>query len=99
MIQHVALFKWNDDVTDAHVTAAAAALDELREVIPEIASYRHGRDAGINQGNFDYAVVADFATDDDYLVYRDHPAHKAFIAAYITGHLAQRCAVQFRSDG
>ena len=45
--------------------------------IAEIRDYRFGPDAGINEGNFDFVVVADFESDDDYVVYRDHPVHRA----------------------
>ncbi|MET0910019.1 MAG: Dabb family protein [Ilumatobacteraceae bacterium] len=93
--RHVVMFTWNDDVDPAHADAVGAALATLPGLIPEIAAYRHGPDAGVNEGNFDYVVVADFATRDDYLVYRDHPDHRAFIAAMITGRVAARAAVQY----
>ena len=50
--------------------------------------------AGLNPGNFDYVLVGEFDTVDDYLVYRDHPAHQAFIAVFIAGRVASRAAVQ-----
>ncbi len=93
--RHVVMFTWNDDVDESHVAAVGAALSGLPGKIPEIAAYLHGPDAGINAGNFDYAVVADFASRDDYLVYRDHPDHRAVIAEMITGHVAARAAVQY----
>jgi len=40
-------------------------------------------------------VVGDFATPEDYLVYRDHPVHQQMIATQITGRAEQRAAVQF----
>ena len=61
MIRHIALFKWNDDVTPAHIAATATALSGLPEVIDTILDYRHAADIGINQANFDYGVTADFA--------------------------------------
>ena len=63
--------------------------------IPEIRDYRFGPDLGINEGNHQYAVVADFDSVDDYLVYRDHPAHLTVIAEAIRPILAARAAVQF----
>lgn len=58
-------------------------------------AYAHGADAGVNDGNFDYVVVGDFASVDDYLVYRDHPEHRAFLAQQLTGRIAARAAVQY----
>ena len=47
MLRHVVMFRWAEDVDDAHVAAVAAELDQLPPQIPEIAVYRHGRDLGI----------------------------------------------------
>ncbi len=98
MLRHVVMFAWADGVGAAHVAAVADRLDELAREIPEIATYRHGPDAGINDGNFDYVVVGDFASDDDYLTYRDHPLHRRFVEEMIVGHAADRSAVQYRCD-
>ncbi len=95
MFRHVVMFSWNETVDAAHVQVVAEQLDALPALIPEIASYQHGPDAGVNAGNFDYVVVGDFANVDDYLVYRDHPDHQAFIATHIAGRLNSRSAVQF----
>jgi hypothetical protein len=95
MFRHVVMFRWNEDVTVAEVRATSAALDALPALVPSIRDYRHGGDAGVNSGNFDYVVVADFDDADGYLAYRDHPDHRALIAAHITGRVADRAAVQF----
>ena len=95
MIRHVVMFEWNDDVDDAHIAATSAALTALGESLPEIAVYRHGADLGINDGNFDYVVVGDFTTVDDYVTYRDHPDHQALIQTFIAGRVATRAAVQY----
>lgn len=95
MFRHVAMFRWVDRVDDAHLAAVARRLDELPTAIGEIRSYRHGADAGVNDGNFDYVLVADFDSPDDYVTYRDHPAHTAFISEMIVGQVAERAAVQY----
>ena len=64
--------------------------------IPAIyATTASAHDVGINEGNFDFVVVADFASADDYVVYRDHPLHRALISERIAAPLAERAAVQF----
>jgi hypothetical protein len=95
VFRHVVMFRWADDVDDGHVADVGARLDRLADTIEEIRSYRHGVDAGVNDGNFDYVVVADFDSVDDYLAYRDHPAHTAFIADVIAGRIDARAAVQY----
>jgi hypothetical protein len=96
MFRHVVMFRWVDGVDEAHVAEVARRLDELPTSIPVIRSYRHGVDALVNEGNFDYVVVADFDSADDYVTYRDHPEHAAFIAELIAGRVAERAAVQYR---
>ena len=95
MIRHVVTFVWNDDVDDEHVAAVAAGLDRLVATLPTIDNYRHGRDLGLGEGNADYVIVGDFASVDDYIAYRDHPDHQAFIAELIAGRVTQRSAVQY----
>ncbi len=95
MLRHVALFRWNPSTTSDVIDAATAGLAGLPPAIPEIAVYRFGSDAGINDGNFDFAVVADFKSRGDYLTYRDHPAHQAVLAERIAPHVSDRAAVQY----
>ena len=40
-------------------------------------------------------VVADFDSEADFLVYRNHPVHQQFIADVITGNTAGRASVQY----
>ena len=82
-------------MTAEEVSATRRALDGLPALVPTIRDYRHGGDAGVNSGNFDYVVVADFDDVDGYLAYRDHPDHLALIAEHIAGRVADRAAVQF----
>jgi hypothetical protein len=95
MIRHVVLFTFVDTVTNAQVNALAAALDSLPGEIPEIVTYRHGRDLGLSETNFDYAVTADLASEEDLAIYRSHPVHVRLIADHIEGNVADRAAVQF----
>ena len=89
------MFRWNDNLSPATIGEVEAALTKLPAAITAIASYSFGRDIGVNTGNFEFAVVADFATVEDYLVYRDHPDHKRVVAELIVPNIAERSAVQF----
>jgi hypothetical protein len=97
VIHHTVMFRWDPSVTPADLGVVAAALDRLPAEISAIASYRHGPDLGSNPDNFDYAIVAEFASGDDFATYRDHPVHRQFIADHITGRVVARAAVQFES--
>lgn len=95
MLRHVVVFRWTPETTDEDVAAIEDGLAGLPAAIPELVDYRFGRDAGINEGNVDFAVVADCASIDDYVVYRDHPQHRAVIRERIAAHIAERAAVQY----
>ena len=94
-VRHVATFTFVGDVTEEQIAYVTAGLEELPDAIPEIEAFTFGPDAGLNDGNAHYSVVADFASIDAYLAYRDHPAHQAVFAERIRPILAARSAVQF----
>jgi len=98
MLRHVVMFRWTEATTADDVAAVEAALRQLPAAIPEIRAYTMGSDVGVNQGNYHYAVVADFDDEAAFIAYRDHPRHRAVIAERISDHLAERSAVQFVVD-
>jgi hypothetical protein len=93
--RHVVMFKWNEGLGDEHVQRVRDGLDALPPVIAQIRSYVHGPDLGVTAGNFDYVLVADFDSEEDFLVYRHHPVHQQFIDDVITANTAQRAGVQY----
>jgi hypothetical protein len=95
VFRHVVMFRLADDMTDDQKEALRAGLGRLPELIPEIRAYRFGADAGINEGNFDFVVTADFDDADAYLAYRDNPVHKQVVAERIAPFVTKRAAVQF----
>ncbi|MFC7387269.1 Dabb family protein [Sphaerisporangium rhizosphaerae] len=95
MFRHVVMFTWVAGATEEQKAEVETGLKKLPDAIPEIRRYEIGQDAGINPGNYEFAVVADFDSEEDYLVYRDHPVHRAFIADVIRPILAGRAAVQY----
>jgi hypothetical protein len=96
MFRHVVMLRWKPEATPAQRAAVENGLAGLPARIPEIASYTIGTDAGVNEGNYDLVIVADFANVDAYLVYRDHPDHQSVIREHIAPILAERAAVQHR---
>jgi hypothetical protein len=93
--RHVVLFRWREDATAEQKKTLEDRLNTLPGVIPELRAYSIGGDAGVNAGNSEFAVVADFADRDAYLVYRDHPVHRQIIHECVTPILAERHAVQY----
>jgi hypothetical protein len=96
VIRHVSLLKFNDGTSDAQVDAIAAALADLPGRLPQLTHYAYGRDIAINNGNYDFAVVAECDTVEGYLGYRDDPEHQRILRELIGPVLASRAAVQYR---
>ena len=97
-IRHAVLFQFNDDATPERIEALETGLARLPSLIPELIDYRLGRDVGLNDTSWDFAITADFATVDDYLTYRDNPDHQALIRDLVKPLLANRVAVQYEID-
>lgn len=95
MFRHVVVFRWTEDATEEQKKAVEERLAALPGAIPELAAYHYGADAGVNDGNYDFAVVADFADRASYITYRDHPVHRAAVDECIRPIAATRAAVQY----
>jgi len=95
MIRHVVVITWRPEATDE---ARQQVQDELAKLPPLLAGlrgYTLGRDLGINPGNAQLAIVADFDDADSYRAYRDHPAHQDIVRRLISPIAAERRGVQF----
>lgn len=95
MIRHVVLFRFHDHVTAEQIAEFGRGLSEMVPQVPGIVAYAHGPDLGASDGNEDYAITADFASIDDYRIYRDHPVHRAVIERFTGPLVASRSGVQF----
>lgn len=95
MIRHVVVVSWLPEATDEQKQRVSEELAALRPLMTGLRSYSCGPDAGLNQGNASFAIVADFDDAEAYRAYRDHPAHLAVIKNAIAPISDHRRAVQF----
>jgi hypothetical protein len=96
MIRHVVLFQWKPEATDEQKRFVATALAALPTLVPSIRAFALGSDAGINEGNADFVVIADFDDEAGYLAYRDDPDHRAIVTKHLGPLVANRIAIQFQ---
>eukprot|EP00039_Didymoeca_costata_P012527 m.180755 g.180755 ORF g.180755 m.180755 type:complete len:103 (-) comp15502_c0_seq4:2150-2458(-) len=95
--RHVVMFKWDTEKASAeHRAGVGAELDKMAKSIDTIVSFKHGKDAGLSESNFDYVLVVDFANEEGYVTYRDSPAHQEFLTKNIKGFIQNRSAVQHK---
>ncbi len=95
MFRHVVLFRWKEGTTEEAKQAVRDDLADLSNAIAGVRRYEYGDDAGLVDGNFDFAVVADFDDADGFTAYAQHSLHQALIRERIAPHLAERVAVQY----
>ncbi len=95
MLKHIVLLTWSRPLTEAEINEIANGFDQLRELIPEITSYIHGKDLKIFKGNADYVLTAEFQNEIDLKQYADNPEHIKFMTRLIKPVLDSYKSVQF----
>jgi Stress responsive A/B Barrel Domain len=95
MIRHVVLFAWVPDATEKQKQQVADELRTLPPLMTGLRAFDAGPSARIVEGNFDFAVVADFDDAQSYLAYRNHPAHRAVVDQVINPIVRERASVQY----
>ncbi len=95
MIRHTVMFRWKPEATEEDRQQVATEVAKLPSMVPAIRAFASGRDAGLAEANFDFAVTADFDDEAGFFAYRDDHGHRDIISRYIVPLAAQRVAVQF----
>lgn len=91
MINHVVVFKFKAECSDADIYSAFNQLGALKEIIPGMCRFSFGKNCSIEQLNqgFNHAFImqfTDIATRDEYV---NHPEHKRIAADEIVPMLEQ----------
>ena len=95
MLRHVVLLRWKPGTSVDQKRAVREGLAALPAAIPQIRNYQFGDDAAIVEGNFEFAIVADFDNRSDFERYAADDAHQKLIAERIRPILQERAAAQF----
>jgi hypothetical protein len=94
-VRHIAMFRFAEHVTDDDINVLATALRMLPDRIEELRDYRVGRDLGLSDRTWDFAVVADLDDADAYERYRTHPDHAEIVKRFVLPLAEERATVQF----
>ena len=76
MIRHVVLFQFSDDTTVEQIDDYERSLVDYVATLDGVESYQVGRDARINPGPYDFAIVAEFTDEAAFREYFDGERHK-----------------------
>ena len=97
MIRHIAAFRFNPTVSTEKIFDLERAVATLPDHIPVIKSFTHGPDLHLwpEGTNYDYVVVADFDSEQDYRDYAIDTHHQEMIKKHLLPILKERAAIQF----
>lgn len=96
MFTHIVTFTWKEGVPAGHAAAAKARLDAYAATLRGCVSYTCGPDAGVLDGNADFAVVAVFEDEQAWHAYDTADEHNRIRAEVFRPWVAHRSAVQIR---
>ena len=96
MFTHVVTFTWNDNVPADHAVTAQQHLYAYAKTLKGCISYTCGPDAGINDGNADFAVVSVFEDEAAWHAYDTADEHNRIRTEIFRPWVSVRSAVQIR---
>lgn len=96
--RHLVLFAFKPDTSEDTRRAIEAASAALPEAIPQIRAFEWGTDitAGERAQGYTHCMLFTFAQAEDIPLYRDHPAHQAFMKSAMP-HIAQLLVIDYRA--
>ena len=96
--RHVMLMQFKEGATQEQIDAALVGLGSMPAKVPGILRYEFGLDLKLIEGNPGLALVADFASEEDWRSYASHPEHVAMSEAVIAPIKGSMTRVQYLVD-
>jgi antibiotic biosynthesis monooxygenase (ABM) superfamily enzyme len=97
MINHVVLLNWHEGVTENTIASVTSGFANLANVISEIKHYSFGANMNLAGSNYEYALVAQFDTIEEFNAYVVHPKHQHFMDTVTSPIVKSYGAVQYNS--
>ena len=99
MIIHVVAFRWKAGIPawsrrDGEGSAAGVRVEHFPRCVRIAAGRMPGRP---RSSNFDFAIVAEFDSADDWRVYDKHPRHEEIRGGVVRPWIETRASVQFEA--
>jgi hypothetical protein len=98
MIQHVVMINFRLGVPESARRRCVTRLRELVDLVPGLANWRVGTNLTAMTRAWDMALTGEFATLEDMLAYRAHPAHLD-AQKFVDTYAADTISVDFDPTG
>jgi hypothetical protein len=95
MFHHVVLVRFKKNATTDQIDLVIEKLRELPKIIPAIMTYVVEKNAGINAGAFDLAIVGSFADVEAYRRYQSNPTHRTVGIEYLLPLIEESASIQY----
>lgn len=95
MVEHIVLFKWQPEATEAAIADVLTALRGMVGKIPSIVALSCGENFSARSQGFTHGLVVRFRDRQGLADYQPHPLHQDIIATKIKPILAETLAVDY----
>ncbi len=99
MIEHIVLFRFKPETSDATKTKIIQELLDLRSRIPSIRDISAGANFCDRSKGYDYGLVVRFADRQGLDEYQVHPDHQKVVVEWVRPNLAEILAVDYEFLG
>ncbi len=83
MVHHIVLFQFTASATPGQLVEAAAALEAMKDGIPEIQAVRFGPNLGPSAGEYSHVLLVTCEDMGAVQRYLDHPVHRQTVDRYL----------------
>lgn len=80
MIEHIVLFKFNEETTEEQKTEAARRLRHLKQELPNILDIQAGQNFSTRGQGYSMALTVRFPTKEDLAFYTPSKEHQAVVS-------------------
>ncbi|MCO7127396.1 Dabb family protein [Sporolactobacillus shoreicorticis] len=95
MVEHIVLFKFNNETTEAQKKEGARRLCELKDKLPGIVDIRAGQNYSTRGKGYSMALTTRFRSKKDHEFYKPSPEHQACVSYLKEVGLVDSLAIDF----
>ena len=94
-IRHMVMIKYHRDVTGDQKQALVDGLAKMPQVMEFIRRYEYGPDLRLGDNTYDFGLVADFDSENDWRRYTSNPDHQILVHNLIRPVAEELVSIQY----